>query len=85
MGVDIRNQTANLVDLSLINHADYIINLSGSIEQNFRNLKTNARLEAWSFEEPERAEGSEENQLVVFRRVRDAINNRMKEFAQVEG
>lgn len=84
-GIDIRNQSSHLVDLSLLSYADYIINLSGDIQSNFRNLAKNVRVESWSFEEPESAQGTEAEKLVVFRRVRDAIKNRVQEFSEVEG
>lgn len=90
-GIDIRNQSSNLVDLSLLSYVDYIINLSGDIQSNFRNLASNGnlasnvRVESWSFEEPEKAQGTEEEKRAVFRRVRDAIKNRVEEFSEVEG
>ncbi len=83
--IDIRNQISDFVDYSLLNHSDYIINLSGDIDSNFRNLASGVRVESWSFEDPERAKGTEEEKLIVFRRVRDAIDRRMREFVKVEG
>ena len=85
IGIDIRNQSSNLVDLSFVSQADYIINLSGDIQSNFKDLAKNVRVESWSFEEPERAQGTKEEKLIVFRRVRNAIKNRVQEFAEVEG
>ncbi len=85
VNIDIRNQTVNLVDTSLLNYADYIVDLTGDIRSDFRHLAANIRIESWSFEEPERAEGTEEEKLLVFRRVRDAIRNRVQEFLEVEG
>ena len=85
IGIDIRNQSSNLVDLSFVSQADYIINLSGDIQSNFKDLVKNVRVESWSFEEPEKAQGTKEEKLIVFRRVRNAIKNRVQEFAEVEG
>lgn len=85
IGIDIRNQSSNLVDLSFVSQADYIINLSGDIQSNFKDLAKNVRVESWSFEEPEKAQGTKEKKLIVFRRVRNAIKNRVQEFAEVEG
>lgn len=85
IGIDIRNQSSNLVDLSFVSQADYIINLSGDIQSNFKDLAKNVRVESWSFEEPEKAQGTKEEKLTVFRRVRNAIKNRVQEFAEVEG
>lgn len=85
IGIDIRNQSSNLVDLSFVSQADYIINLSGDIQSNFKDLAKNVRVESWSFEEPEKAQGTKEEKLIVFRRVRNAIKNRVQEFAEVEG
>lgn len=85
IGIDIRNQSSNLVDLSFVSQADYIINLSGDIQSNFKDLAKNVRVESWSFEEPEKAQGTKEDKLTVFRRVRNAIKNRVQEFAEVEG
>lgn len=85
IGIDIRNQSSNLVDLSFVSQADYIINLSGDIQSNFKDLAKNVRVESWSFEEPEKAQGTKEEKLTVFRRVRNAIKTRVQEFAEVEG
>lgn len=85
IGIDIRNQSSNLVNLSFVSQADYIINLSGDIQSNFKDLAKNVRVESWSFEEPEKAQGTKEEKLIVFRRVRNAIKNRVQEFAEVEG
>lgn len=85
IGIDIRNQSSNLVDLSFVSQADYIINLSGDIQSNFKDLAKNVRVESWSFEEPKKAQGTKEEKLIVFRRVRNAIKNRVQEFAEVEG
>ncbi|HZK23145.1 MAG TPA: arsenate reductase (thioredoxin) [Atopostipes sp.] len=85
IGIDIRNQSSNLVDLSFVSQADYIINLSGDIQSNFKDLAKNVRVESWSFEEPEKAQGTKEEKLIFFRRVRNAIKNRVQEFAEVEG
>ena len=85
VGIDIRNQSSNLVDLSFVSQADYIINLSGDIQSNFKDLAKNVRVESWSFEEPKKAQGTKEEKLIVFRRVRNAIKNRVQEFAEVEG
>ena len=38
----------------------------------------------WSFEDPAAAKGSEEEKLAVFRRVRDEIGDRVREFAERE-
>jgi len=39
----------------------------------------------WSFEDPAGVTGSEEEKLMVFRRVRDEIAEHVKAFAQREG
>jgi arsenate reductase (thioredoxin) len=39
----------------------------------------------WSFEDPAAATGTDEEQLAIFRRVRDEIRERIQEFAQREG
>jgi arsenate reductase len=39
----------------------------------------------WSFEDPAAATGSEEEQLAVFRRVRDEIRAQVREFGEREG
>lgn len=83
-GVDIGNQTTDLIDLEMLEYSDIVITLCSGVSQRYLEVNDGIRKEHWSFEDPTLAQGTEEEQLEVFRRVRDAIASRIKEFAEVE-
>lgn len=85
IGIEIGNQTSDLMDLEVLNHSDLAVTLCGDARERCPITPPEVRREHWGFEDPARAEGTEEEKLEVFRRVRDAIGVRVKEFAEIEG
>lgn len=81
VGVDISEQTSDVIDPALLNHADYVITLCGDAHDRCPMTPPHVKRDHWGFEDPARAEGSEEERLNVFRRVRDEIEERIKRFA----
>ncbi|GAK04983.1 LOW QUALITY PROTEIN: arsenate reductase [Geomicrobium sp. JCM 19037] len=79
-GIDISNQTSDIVDLELLNHADFVVTLCGDAADKCCNSPSVKR-EHWGFDDPAKAEGAEEEQWAVFKRVRDEIGGRIKRFS----
>jgi arsenate reductase len=80
IGVDISSQTAKSVKVYLGKVLfQYLITVCDEAEKNCPTVwpGVNVRLH-WSFEDPAAATGSEEEQLAVFRKVRDQIEAKIK-------
>ncbi len=81
VGVDISNQRSNRIDTSLMNDAAYVITLCDDARARCPRTPAEVNSQHWSFEDPTAVHGTKEEQLVAFRRVRDQIDTRIKEFA----
>jgi arsenate reductase len=82
-GLDISNNTSDVIDLEILARADYIITLCGHANDNcpvVRNDK--AERWHWGFDDPAKATGTEEQITAKFREVRDAIKNRIEQFVK---
>ncbi|MGI2328838.1 arsenate reductase (thioredoxin) [Planococcus sp. YIM B11945] len=81
-GVDISNQTSDLLDMELLKKADFVITLCGDANDNCPAVPPHVTRWHWGFPDPARAEGTEEEKWSVFQSVRDAMEKRIQEFAQ---
>ena len=79
--VDISEQSSDVIDPGLLSQADYVITLCGDAKDRCPITPPHVRRDHWGFDDPAQAEGSEEERLIVFRRVRDEIEERIKRFA----
>ena len=78
VGVDISGQESKRLDRYLGQPFDYVITVCDDANEAcpvFPGAKSRLH---WSFEDPSRAEGSEEERLAVFRSVRDRIGERIE-------
>jgi arsenate reductase (thioredoxin) len=78
IGVDISGQESKTLDGYLGEPFDYVITVCDDANETcpfFPGAKTRLH---WSFEDPSKVEGSEEERLAVFRRVRDGIRDRLQ-------
>lgn len=82
VGIDISNQKSKTIDSELLNRADYVITLCGDAEDACPTTPPYVKRYHWGFDDPAKAEGTEEEKWAVFRRVRDEIENRIKLFAE---
>ena len=78
IGVDISGQESKTSDRYLEGPFDYVITLCDDANEARPFFPGASNRLHWSFEDPSRAEGSEEEQLEVFRRVRDGIKDRVQ-------
>jgi arsenate reductase (thioredoxin) len=83
-GIDISNQTSDIIDPEILKRADYAITLCGDANDRCPMTPPHVKRMHWGFDDPAKAEGTEEEVLEVFRRVRDQIEERIKQFA-IEG
>ncbi|SHF28925.1 arsenate reductase [Seinonella peptonophila] len=81
-GIDISNQTSNIIDPVILNEADYIITLCGDANDKCPMTPSHVKREHWEFEDPAQAVGTDEEILEIFRRVRDQIEDQVIRFKQ---
>ncbi|HSO56829.1 MAG TPA: arsenate reductase (thioredoxin) [Paenisporosarcina sp.] len=82
VGIDIRNQTSDVIDSELLNKADIVVTLCGDANDKCPMTPPNVTRWHWGFDDPARAEGTEEEKWAVFQRVRDEIDARIEEFSK---
>jgi arsenate reductase (thioredoxin) len=79
LGVDISGQESKTLDRYLREPFDYVITVCDDANEACPFFPGAANRLHWSFEDPSRAKGSEEERLAVFRSVRDRIRQRIKD------
>ena len=82
VGIDIRNQTSDMIDSELLNKADFVVTLCGDANDKCPMTPPHVTRWHWGFDDPARAEGTEEEKWAVFQRVRDEIATRIEEFSK---
>ncbi|GAB6171783.1 arsenate reductase (thioredoxin) [Paradesulfitobacterium aromaticivorans] len=80
--IDISGQKSEVIDLELLNKADYVITLCGDAYDTCPATPPHVRKEHWELRDPAKASGSEEEITQVFREVCDEIEQRIKKLAQ---
>ena len=78
VGVDISGQESKTLERYLGEPLDYVITVCDDANEACPFFPGAQNRLHWSFEDPSRAEGSEEERLAVFRRVRDGIRDRLQ-------
>ncbi|WP_226003000.1 arsenate reductase (thioredoxin) [Paenibacillus sp. BJ-4] len=81
VGIDISGQTSDIIDPVLLNNADLVVTLCGDAADKCPITPSQVRREHWGFDDPAKAEGSEEEKWGVFQQVRDQVGERIKQFA----
>ncbi|MDA3130495.1 arsenate reductase (thioredoxin) [Aliibacillus thermotolerans] len=84
VGIDISNQESSVIDLEILNNATYVITLCGDANDKCPMTPPHVNRAHWGFDDPAKAEGTEEEKWKVFERVRDEIEERIKKFALEE-
>jgi arsenate reductase len=78
IGVDISHQESKTLDRYLGEPFDHVITVCDEANEACPYFPGAQSRLHWSFEDPSRAEGSEEERLAVFGRVRDGIRDRLQ-------
>lgn len=82
IGIDIRNQTSDMIDYELLNKADIVVTLCGDANDKCPMTPPHVTRWHWGFDDPARAEGTEEEKWAVFQSVRNEIEARIEEFSK---
>jgi arsenate reductase len=80
IGIDISGHRSKSVDEFAGEKFDYVITVCDNARQRCPVFPGKTERIHWSFDDPAKAEGDEETVLAVFRRVRDEIESRLREF-----
>lgn len=84
IGIDISNQRSSLIDTTLMDNSEIVVTLCDDARSRCPATPKEVRNEHWGFEDPAAAEGTKEEKLTVFRRVRDQIDSRIKDFVEIQ-
>lgn len=79
-GIDISGYKSKSIDLFLNKKFDYIITVCDNAKESCPVFPGNAKYLHWSLKDPAAIEGTKEEKLIVFRKTRDEIHNRVLEF-----
>ncbi len=80
LGIDASNAKSESLELYLSTDYDLVVTVCDKAKESCPVFPGAQGLEHWPFFDPADAEGNEEEQLVVFRTVRDEIRDRLLEF-----
>jgi arsenate reductase len=80
MGIDISGHRSKSVDEFTGRQFDWVITVCDNARESCPVFPAGTRRLHWSFEDPAAVEGSPEERLAAFRRIRDAISQRLDEF-----
>ena len=81
-GIDITDQRSKSVDEFAGQRFDYVITVCDNARERCPVFPSETERIHWSFDDPAKAAGDEEAILSVFRRVRDEIEGRLREFSK---
>ena len=84
IGVDISNHRSKSVDELITQAFDYVITVCDNANQQCPLFPGACRRIHWSIEDPAAVAGDDETRLEAFRRARDELRERLREFVRVE-
>ena len=79
-GIDISSHHSKAADEFIGQHLDYVITVCDNARETCPVFPHAATRLHWPFEDPAAVEGSDEQRLAAFRRIRDQILDRIREF-----
>jgi arsenate reductase len=82
VGIDITSHTSDVIDPEILNNSDLVVTLCGHADEHCPVTPPHVKREHWGFDDPAKAEGTEEEKWAVFQTVRDQISDRIKTFAE---
>lgn len=81
LGIDISDHRSKSIDEFEGQHFDYVITVCDNANQQCPVFPGNTKRIHWSIEDPAAVSGSDEDQMNVYRRVRDRLRDKLREFA----
>lgn len=85
LGIDIADQKSEHVDSYLGFGIDTVITVCDRVASNCPTFPEQVRRVHWSFDDPAAAQGSDEERMLVFRRVRDEIAAALRNWLAQDG
>ncbi len=82
VGIDISAYQSKVMDTDRLRHADFAITLCGDAKDRCPVTPPEVTRLHWGFEDPARAQGSEDEIMAIFRQVRDGIRAQIEHFLQ---
>ena len=82
VGVDISKHISKSFDVFAGQKFDYVITVCDNAREACPNFPGAAKQLHWSFDDPARAQGTDEQKMRVFRQVRDEIRHRIRRFVE---
>ena len=79
-GIDISGYKSKHIDLFSNMKFDYVITVCDNAKESCPVFPGNAKYLHWSLKDPAAIEGTKEEKLIVFRKTRDEIQNKVSEF-----
>jgi arsenate reductase (thioredoxin) len=80
VGIDVTGHTSKTLDQFVAQPWDFVITVCDSANESCPVFQAASRRLHWSFPDPSRATGTDDEKLAVFRTVRDAIKRRLEEW-----
>ncbi len=84
-GIDISGHRSKSIDEFIGQEFRYVITVCDNARETCPVFPGKTERLHWSFEDPAAVEGSEEERLAAFRRIRDQIDARIKAFTEGQG
>ena len=84
IGIDISGHRSKSVDEFSGQEFDYVITVCDNANERCPIFPGKTKRVHWSFDDPAAAQGDEAKRLAVFRRVRDEIRERLRDFITTE-
>ena len=82
IGIDITTQTSDMINMETLNNADFVVTLCGDAADKCPMTPPHVKRDHWGFEDPAKAEGTDEEKWTTFQRVRDEVGERINRFAE---
>lgn len=84
VGIDLKEHTSKTIDVFLSQPWDYVITVCDSANDRCPVFPGGTTRIHWSFDDPSQATGTDEDRLKTFRRVRDEILTRLRQWLAAE-
>jgi len=83
-GIDISRQWSKHVNDVLLSHPEYVVTVCNRAKETCPAIHSGAATLHWSFDDPAEAQGSDDDRAKVFRRVRDEIAEKIRDWLKTE-
>lgn len=82
VGIDISRQESKIIEQEILNSATIVVTLCGDAYDHCPMVPPHVKKDHWGFDDPAKAQGTDEEKWAVFQRVRDEIAARIAKFVE---